>query len=221
MPAERMAAEPMTGEPTAVRPVIADPMSVEPVVLEGAHVRLEPLSLAHHADLCAVGLDQDLVALTQAYVPTREGLLAYIEAALEMQAGGTALPFAVVSKASGRAIGCTRYGNIDRANRRVEIGWTWYGRSFQRTAVNTECKYLLLRHAFEVLGCIRVEFKTDVLNERSRRALLRIGAKEEGILRQHMILPDGRIRDTVYYSIVRAEWPEVRKKLEALLGHRV
>lgn len=209
----------MVSEPMAAGPLAADPMSVDPVVLEGAHVRLEPLSLGHHADLCAVGLDQDLVALTQAYVPTPDGLLAYIEAALEAQAGGTALPFAVISKAAGRAVGCTRYGNIDRANRRLEIGWTWYGRAFQRTAVNTECKYLLLRHAFEVLGCIRVEFKTDVLNERSRRALLRIGAREEGVLRQHMILPDGRIRDTVYYSIVRSEWPEVRERLEGLLGY--
>lgn len=196
-----------------------EPMTVEPVVLEGVHVRLEPLSIGHHADLCAVGLDEDLVSLTQAYVPTPEGLLAYIEAALEMQADGTALPFAVISKAAGQAIGCTRYGNVDRANRRVEIGWTWYGQAFQRTAVNTESKYLLLRHAFEVLGCIRVEFKTDVLNERSRRALLRIGAREEGVLRKHIILPDGRIRDTVYYSIVWPEWPAVRERLEGLLGH--
>ncbi|MDR7518554.1 MAG: GNAT family protein [Armatimonadota bacterium] len=192
-------------------------MYVEPVVLEGTHVRLEPLSLDHHTELCEVGLDEDLLRWTEAYEPTPEGLRAYIEAALRLQAEGTALPFAVIGKAAGRAVGSTRYGNIDRAHRRVEIGWTWYGRPWQRTAVNTEAKWLLLRHAFAGLGCIRVEFKTDVLNERSRLALLRIGAREEGVLRKHMILPSGRIRDTVYYSIVDDEWPAVEARLRGLL----
>ncbi len=192
-------------------------MYVEPVTLDGTHVRLEPLSLAHHSDLCTVGLDEDLVRLTQAYPTTPGGLRTYIETALSWQANGTAVPFAVISKAAGRAIGSTRYANIDRANRRLEIGWTWYGRDFQRTAVNTESKYLLLRHAFETLGCIRVEFKTDVLNERSRRALLRIGAREEGTFRHHMILADGRVRDTVYFSIIDGDWPGVKAQLAAKL----
>ena len=129
-----------------------------------------------------------------------------------------ALPFATILKESGRAIGCSRYGNIDRHNRRVEISWTWIGRPWQRTAVNTEAKYLMLQHAFETLGCIRVELKTDALNERSRRAILRIGAKEEGTFRRHMITASGRVRDTVYFSIVDREWPEVKAGLEARLN---
>jgi RimJ/RimL family protein N-acetyltransferase len=195
-------------------------VEIGPVTLEGTHVRLEPLSMAHHAALCEVGLDAELVRLTQAYPPTPAGLRTYIETALAWQANGAAVPFAVISRAAGRAIGSTRYANIDRAHRRLEIGWTWYGRDFQRTAVNTETKYLLLRHAFETLGCIRVEFKTDVLNERSRRALLRIGATEEGIFRRHMIVPDGRVRDTVYFSIVDLEWPEVEARLAGRLAGR-
>jgi RimJ/RimL family protein N-acetyltransferase len=193
-------------------------MTLEPVVLEGSHVRLEPLSLAHHAGLCDVGLETSLLDVTESYAPTPEGLRAYIETALQMQAAGTAMPFAVISRATGRPIGCTRYGNIDLSHRRVEIGWTWYGRPWQRTAVNTETKLLLLRHAFETLGCVRVEFKTDALNERSRKALLRIGAREEGILRRHMVMPSGRIRDTVYFSIIADEWPSVKERLEGLLA---
>lgn len=197
------------------------PMVVAPVVLEGLHVRLEPLTLEYHAGLCEVGLDADLLQWTEAYAPTPDGLRAYIEEALQSQADGAALPFAVISKADVRPVGSTRYGNIDRRNRRVEIGWTWYARPWQRTAVNTESKYLLLRHGFETLGCIRVEFKTDALNARSRRALLRIGAQEEGVFRCHMILPSGRVRDTVYYSIIDDEWPEVRRHLEELLARPV
>jgi RimJ/RimL family protein N-acetyltransferase len=193
-------------------------MNIQPVVLEGEHVRLEPLSLVHHAQLCTIGLDEDLLRWTESYITTPDGLRAYIETALQWQAQGTALPFAVVSKAAGRAIGSTRFANIDRANRRVEIGWTWYGREYQRTAVNTESKYLLLRHAFETLGCIRVELKTDALNERSRRAILRIGAREEGVFRHHMILPSGRVRDTVYFSIIDDEWPRVKVDLLVKLG---
>ncbi len=197
---------------------IQDIMRVEPVVLTGVHVRLEPLSLDHYPQLCLVGLDEDLLRWTESYRPTPEGLREYIETALKLQAQGIALPFAVIGKAAGRAIGSTRYGNIDRANRRVEIGWTWYGRDYQRTAVNTESKYLLLRHAFETLGCIRVELKTDALNERSRKAILRIGAKEEGIFRHHMLMPSGRVRDTAYFSIIDDEWPEVKTRLETFLS---
>ncbi len=194
-------------------------MSIQPVMLEGQHVRLESLSLDHLAQLCRVGLDEDLLRWTESYKPTREGLREYIETALRLQAQGAALPFAVVSRAVDQAIGSTRYGNIDRPNRRVEIGWTWYGRDYQRTAINTESKYLLLRHAFETLRCIRVEFKTDALNERSRTAILRIGAKEEGIFRHHMLMPSGRVRDTVYFSIIDDEWHDVKARLEDML-HR-
>ena len=197
-----------------------EPLRIEPVTLEGAHVRLEPLSMQHHQGLCEVGLDEELVRITQSYAPTPDGLRSYIENALQRRAEGTALPFAVIAKPVGRAIGSSRYAAIDRANRRLEIGWTWYGREWQRTAVNTETKYLMLRHAFDALGCVRVEFKTDVLNARSRAALLRIGAKEEGVFRHHQIMPDGRLRDTVYFSIIRPEWPNVKIRLETLLASR-
>jgi N-acetyltransferase len=192
-------------------------MIVEPVTLEGKHVRLEPLSLAHHAALCEVGLDEDVWRWIAAPVRTPEEMRVYIEMALAEQAAGTALPFATIERASGRAVGSTRYGNIDRSNRRVEIGWTWIARPWQRTAVNTEAKYLMLRHAFETLGSIRVELKTDSLNERSRRAIVRIGAQEEGTFRNHMITASGRIRHTVYYSIVDSEWPAVKASLEEKL----
>lgn len=141
----------------------------------------------------------------------------YIETALREQQQGTSLPFALAEKSTGRLMGSTRYGNIDRTHRRVEIGWTWVAREWQRTAVNTEAKYLLLKHAFESLGCIRVELKTDSLNERSRAAILRIGAREEGIFRNHMITASGRIRDTVYFSIVASEWPGAKARLESML----
>jgi len=190
---------------------------IQPVTLEGQCIRLEPLLLEHHAQLCTVGLDEELWRWTPEVARTPEDMRAYIEAALTAQAAGTALPFATVEKSTGRAIGSTRFGNIDRANRRVEIGWTWLGLRWQRTAANTEAKYLMLRHAFETLGCLRVEFKTDSRNAPSRKALLRIGAKEEGILRNHMITYTGRIRHTVYYSIIASEWPEVKAHLEAKL----
>lgn len=192
-------------------------MNVTPVTLEGRHVRLEPLSQAHHADLCAIGLEPELWRFIPTQVRTPEEMAAYIRTALDEQGRGVSLPFAQIDKASGRAIGSTRYGNMDRAHHRVEIGWTWIAPAFQRTAVNTEAKYLLLKHAFETLGCIRVELKTDSLNERSRNAILRIGAKEEGIFRNHMICSTGRIRHTVYFSITDAEWPEVKARLQARL----
>jgi N-acetyltransferase len=193
-------------------------MIVEPLTLEGRYIRLEPLRADHHARLCAVGLDEDLWRWTTTLIRTPEEMRAYIETALEEQAAGVSLPFATVEKVSGRVVGSTRYGNIDRLNRHVEIGWTWVGRDWQRTFVNTEAKYLMLRHAFETWGCLRVEFKTDSLNERSRNAIRRIGAKEEGTFRNHMIVHDGRLRHTVYYSIIDSEWPEVKAALEAKLS---
>jgi len=150
-------------------------------------------------------------------IPRPEATAAYIETALRERAAGVAHPFVIVELASGRVVGTTRYGNIRREHRCVEIGWTWLGQAWQRTGVNTEAKYLLLQYAFETLGCIRVELKTDVLNERSRNAIQRIGAKPEGILRQHMIVMNGRIRDTIYFSIIAPEWPEVKAALEEKL----
>jgi len=192
-------------------------MDIRPVLLEGRLVQLEPLSMDHHAALCAVGFDPELWRWTLNLVETPEQMREYMKAALDAQARGSELPFATCERASGRAVGSTRFGNIDRANRRVEIGWTWIARPWQRTAVNTEAKYLMLRHAFEQWGCVRVELKTDVLNETSRATLRRLGAKEEGVLRRHMITATGRIRDTVYYSILDTEWPAVKAMLEAKL----
>jgi len=191
---------------------------VEPVTLEGRHVRLEPLTMAHHAPLCAVADDPDIWRWISPPAQTSESMRDFIETALQWQQAGTALPFATIDKASGRAIGSTRFGNIAWEHRRVEIGWTWIAPDFQRTPINTEAKYLMLRHAFEQLGCIRVELKTDALNERSRRAIRRIGAKEEGTFRSHMIVTGGRVRDTVYFSIIAAEWPAVKAGLEEKLA---
>ena len=196
---------------------ISSEMIVTPVTLEGKHVRLEPLLAAHHAALTEIGLDEDLWRWIPVPVRTPEEMSAYIEAALAEQARGVSLPFTIVEKNSGKPVGCTRYGNIDRVHRRVEIGWTWIAKPWQRTPVNTEAKYLLLRHAFETLGCIRVELKTDSLNEKSRAAILRIGAQQEGIFRNHMITASGRIRHTVYFSIIDNEWPAVKARLEQRL----
>ncbi len=192
-------------------------MHVEPVTLEGRHVRLEPLSQAHHGDLSAVGLEESLWRWIPTPVRTPEEMSAYIATALDEQTRGVSLPFALIEKSGNRAIGSTRYGNIELTHHRVEIGWTWVAPAWQRTAVNTEAKYLLLKHAFETLGCIRVELKTDSLNERSRAAILRIGAREEGTFRNHMITVSGRIRHTVYFSILDSEWPDVKSRLQAVL----
>jgi len=193
-------------------------MVVAPVVLEGGYVRLEPLKEEHLEGLAAVGLDEELWRWIPTPVRTVEEMAAYLATALREQAQGVSLPFALVERQTGRPIGSTRYGSIDRTHHRVEIGWTWVAREWQRTAMNTEAKYLLLKHAFETLGCIRVELKTDSLNERSRAAILRIGAREEGIFRNHMITASGRIRHTVYFSIVDSEWPAVKERLEAKLS---
>lgn len=190
----------------------------EPVTLSGRAVRLEPLSLAHHAGLCDVGLDPELWRVATAPLRTPEDVRTYIETALLSHSQGTALPFATVDQASGRVIGSTRFANIDAANRRGEIGWTWIARPWQRTAVNTEAKYMMLCHAFETLGFIRVELKTDSLNTTSQNAILRIGAKQEGVFRNHMICWDGRIRHSVYFSIIDSEWPEVKNRLEQKLA---
>lgn len=196
------------------------PLVVSPVTLEGKHVRLEPLSRAHHAQLSESGLDEELWRWIPQPVRNAEEMRDYIEIALQQQAAGSALPFAILATASGRVIGSTRFGNIDRANRRVEIGWTWLTRQWQRTPANTEAKYLMLRHAFETLACVRVEFKTDSLNDRSRLALRRIGAREEGVFRNHMITSSGRLRHSVYYSIIDSEWPAAKTALEAKLSRR-
>jgi N-acetyltransferase len=193
-------------------------MNIEPVTLEGTHVRLEPLSLAHHEGLCEAGLDGDIWRWNPTPVRTSEDMRAYIEEALAGRERGSTLPFATIERASGRAIGSTRFANIDVTNRRVEIGWTWIALQWQRTVVNTEAKYLMLRHAFETLGCMRVELKTDSLNERSRNAILRLGAKEEGTFRNHMMTSTGRIRHSVYFSIIDTEWPEVKARLEEKLA---
>ncbi len=195
-------------------------MNIVPVTLEGKHARLEPLSPGHLDGLCQAGLDEDLWRWIPIQVRTAEEMRSYIEKALEEQAAGSSLPFGTIERASGRPVGSTRYMNIDRSNRRLEIGSTWIARNWQRTAVNTEAKYLMLRHAFEQLGCIRVELKTDSLNQRSRQAILRLGAREEGTLRNHMITSTGRVRHTVYYSIIDSEWPAVKKGLEQKLGWR-
>lgn len=191
---------------------------VEVPVLEGQHVRLEPLDVRHLDGLCAVGLDPELWHWEVIRKRSREDMQVYVRKALDERQRGVSLPFATVFLETGQVIGSTRYLNMDPANRRVEIGATWIGRPWQRTAVNTEAKYLMLRHAFEVLRCFRVELKTDVLNERSRRAILRLGAKEEGILRRHVVTDTGRVRDTVYYSILDSEWPPVKSHLQAKLA---
>ena len=193
-------------------------MNIHPIILEGKHVRLEPLTQAHHAQLCEVGLDDELWRLTTTIIRTPEDMKKYIDAAAKDFSDGKALPFAIIEKTSGKAVGSTRFGNIDTIHRRVEIGWTWIARQWQRTFINTEAKYLLLSHAFDTLGCMRVEFKTDSTNSRSRNALTRIGAIEEGVFRNHMIMPGGRIRHSVYFSIIDSEWNEVKRELEKKLA---
>lgn len=189
-----------------------------PVTLEGGHVRMLPLSLDHLDGLTAVGLDPELWKWIPHPVVDRQGMKDYVETALDEQRRGLSVPFAATLKGDGKVVGCTRYANISVKDGRLEIGWTWIGKAWQRSAVNTEAKYLMLRHAFETLGCTRVELKTDGLNEKSRNAILRIGAKQEGILRRHTMTHTGRIRDTVYFSILDSEWPEVKSRLESRLS---
>ncbi len=191
---------------------------VTPVTLTGARVRMEPLSLERHWDgLLAIGLEPTLWRWTINDVRDASDLRRYLDTAVRELAEGRALPFATIDAASGRVAGCTRFGNLEPLHRRVEIGWTWVGREFQRSHVNTEAKYLMLRHAFETLGCVRVEFRANALNEPSRRAMERFGARHEGTLRRHMIRETGEWRDTVYYSILVDEWPAVKQRLEEFM----
>lgn len=190
----------------------------EPVTLEGTRVRLLPLALEHLDGLCEVGLDPELWQWIPTRVLDRQQMQAYVELALDEQRRGISLPFVTTLGQTGHVVGCTRYANISVPDGRLEIGWTWIGKPWQRSAVNTEAKYLMLRHAFEALGCTRVELKTDGLNQRSRNAILRLGARQDGVLRKHMMTYSGRIRDTVYFSILDDEWQGVKTGLEAKLS---
>lgn len=193
-------------------------LDIQPVTLIGRGVRLEPLSEAHVPDLAAVGLDPHIWEhMLYGNIVTEAQMRSWVQDMLQRQTRGADLPFAVIYLRTGRAIGGTRYLEIQRAHRGLEIGGTWYGPEYQGTAVNPECKYLLLRHAFETLGCVRVQFKTDILNVHSQRAIERLGAVKEGVWRDHMITPGGRVRTSVFYSILAAEWPAVKAQLEARL----
>jgi RimJ/RimL family protein N-acetyltransferase len=185
----------------------------QPVTLSGKHVRLEPLSVEHAPGLRAALSDGELWRLWYTSVPDPDGLPAYIDAALRGQQVGTDLPF-VVRDAAGEIVGCTRYCHIEQDNHRLEIGYTWYARRVQRSAVNTEAKRLLLAHAFEALGAIAVEFRTDWFNQRSRAAIARLGARQDGVLRNAFRRADGSMRDTVVFSITESEWPAVRRHLD-------
>jgi len=189
-------------------------LHIEPVALSTDRLTLRPLRLDDVPALAQAASDGELWEKKTTTVPRPEGFEAYVRKALELQAAGSALPFATVVRDGDRVVGSTRYMNIDAANHRVEIGTTWIARSWQRTFVNTHAKFLMLRHAFEVLGCNAVELRTHRLNDQSRAAIERLGAKLDGILRQHMIMPDGHVRDTVVYSIIRDEWPAVKAGLE-------
>lgn len=189
-----------------------------PVTLTGNYVRLEPMTEAHTPGLAEIGVGQDFWDfMLYGDMETEADMANWVHDILSRAEKGTDMPFAIIHLASGRVAGATRYLNIMPHDRGLEIGGTWYGLAYQRTAVNTECKYLLLKYAFETLGCIRVQLKTDSRNIRSQRAIERIGAKKEGVLRNHMLLPNGLIRHSVYYSIIDIEWPMVKKKLEEML----
>lgn len=192
----------------------------EPVTLTGRHATLEPLSPVHHDMLAEAVGDGDLWKLWYTAIPRPGGMRAEIDRRLDLQQEGSMLPFAVRSVARGQVVGMTTYMNIDASRDRVEIGSTWYAKSVQRTPLNTECKLLLLAHAFESLKCMAVEFRTSYFNHASRRAIERLGAKQDGILRSHGLHSDGTIRDTVVFSITAAEWPGVKSHLESKLAAR-
>jgi N-acetyltransferase len=193
-------------------------MQIGPVTLEGRHVRLEPVNLAHVPALWRVGAYEDIWRYIPYAVHSEEEMRASIESELAKQQAGSVVRFATIAKAIEQPVGSTSYLNIDRQHRRLEIGGTWITPAWQRSPINTEAKYLQLRHAFETLGCIRVEFKTDSLNTKSRQALARIGAVEEGTFRNHMVMPSGRIRHSVYFSITNEDWPAVKAHLEELMA---
>jgi len=187
---------------------------VEPVTLAGRHATLEPLARGHAAALAAAAADGELWRLWYTSIPAPATTAAWIDAALAMRERQGAMPFVVRDNATGEVVGSTRYFNVEAAHRRLEIGHTWHAQRVQRTAINTECKLLLLAHAFETLRCIAVEFRTSFFNFPSRRAIERLGAKQDGILRSHQLLPDGSLRDTVVFSIIRGEWPAVKRNLD-------
>ncbi|MDH2399995.1 GNAT family protein [Bradyrhizobium sp. SSUT18] len=191
----------------------------DPVTLRGPHARLEPLSHQHREGLTEAVKDGELSTIWYTAIPTPDNLTKEIDRRLALQVAGSMLPFTVFD-AGGKIVGQTTYMNIDAANRRVEIGSTWYGKSAQRGPLNTQCKLLLLTHAFETLNCIAVEFRTHFFNHQSRRAIERLGAKQDGILRSHQVAPNGALRDTVVYSITAAEWPTVRTHLEYQLNDK-
>lgn len=192
----------------------------DPISLHGDHVFLEPLTLARHDELVEAVRDGELWNLWYTFIPSPEQMKADIEKRLEQQSKGTMLPFTVIASDTGKAVGMTTYMNIDAEARRVEIGSTWYRRGVQRTAINTECKLMLLTHAFENLNCIAVEFRTHFFNHQSRRAIERLGAKLDGVLRNHRRSSDGTLRDTCVYSIIASEWPTVRSHLRHQLATR-
>ena len=193
---------------------------VEPVTLVGAYASLEPLARSHLASIAAAAADGELWKLWYTSVPAPQDTEQWLDAALDMRERQGAMPFAVRDAAGGAVVGSARYFNVDAANRRLEIGHTWYAQRAQRTAINTECKLLLLTHAFETIGCIAVEFRTHWFNQRSRAAIARLGAKQDGVLRSHQLMPDGSRRDTVVFSIVDHEWPAVKAHLRFLLVRR-
>ena len=190
---------------------------VEPVTLSGRHATLEPLAREHEAAVRAAAADGELWRLWYTGVPAPDKTAAWIDAALAMRANLGAMPFAIRDNASGDIVGSTRCFNVEAAHRRLEIGHTWHAKRAQRTAINTECKLLLLAHAFETLDCIAVEFRTNFFNFQSRQAIERLGAKQDGILRNHQLTPDGTLRDTVVFSIINGEWPAVKRNLQFLL----
>jgi len=188
-----------------------------PVTLTGRYASLVPLSQNHYDELAEAVKDGELWKLWFTSVPNPEGMRAEIERRLELQRQGSMLPFTVLDVATGRAVGMTTYMNVDSVYHRVEIGSTWYRKSMQRSPVNTECKLMLLAHAFESLNCIAVEFRTHFYNQRSRRAIERLGAKLDGVLRSHQLATNGTLRDTCVYSIIASEWPAAKANLESLL----
>jgi RimJ/RimL family protein N-acetyltransferase len=191
---------------------------VEPVTLEGTHVRLEPMSLDHLAGLTQVGLDSEIWRWMPMFVQSPQDMRTLVEEAVAEAQAGTMVPFTTIERSSGKPVGSTRYLSMVPQHRRLEIGWTWLAPEWQHGVVNSEAKLLMLRHAFDKLGALRVEFKTDALNEKSRTALLKIGAVEEGVFRHHMVMPGGRLRDSAYYSVIEEEWPSVRARLESRLA---
>ena len=193
---------------------------IEPVTLRGRHASLEPLAREHEASIVQAAADGELWKLWYTSVPAPDQTAAWLDAALDMRERQGAMPFAVRANDSGNIVGSTRYFNVDAANRRLEIGHTWYAQRAQRTAINTECKLLLLTHAFEQLRCIAVEFRTHWFNHASRRAIERLGAKQDGVLRNHQLLSDGSRRDTVVFSILDGEWAAVKRHLSDNLDGR-